>query len=206
MHTILLLSSLCLQHHMFKRNLKNYEVKIRDSIVRRETLSNFFKYLSKENFDMIFIETSSNSWKNDTQIIKEISEKFPNLKIAICGTISNEEINEIIENKNVVAVIKGEFEKNALKIVDGQKGQKGILDFDFMTKEEMNNAPAPLWDKEVANWYYDMNPRGDHPRMHVLASRGCHYKCIFCVWPSVLTGNDPDGDKPRKVDIIVPNT
>ena len=185
-----------------QEKFKNYEVKIRDSIVRRETLSNFFKYLSKENFDMIFIETSSNSWKNDTQIIKEISEKFPNLKIAICGTISNEEINEIIENKNVVAVIKGEFEKNALKIVDGQKG---ILDFDFMTKEEMNNAPAPLWDKEVANWYYDMNPRGgDHPRMHVLASRGCPYKCIFCVWPSVLTGNDPDGDKPRKVRYYSP--
>jgi len=180
-----------------QEKFKNYQVKIRDSIVRRESLDNFFSFLLKENFDLIFIETSSNSWTNDLSIVNKISEKFPKIKIAICGTISNEEINEIQNIKNVVATIKGEFEKNALKVVNGETG---ILDYDFMTKEEMNSSPAPMWDEEVATWYYDMNPRGgDHPRMHVLASRGCPYKCIFCVWPSVLTGNDPDGDKPRKV-------
>ena len=185
-----------------EKNFKNSEVKLRDSIVRRETLDQFLSYLKREDFDLIFIESSSNSWKNDEYIIRKISENFKKLRIAVCGTLSDNEVEDSMKLNNVVASIKGEFEKNALKVVNGATG---IIDYDFMTKEEMNNAPVPKWDEEVANWYYDMNPRGgDHPRMHVLASRGCPYKCIFCVWPSVLTGNDPYGDKPRKVRYYTP--
>jgi len=33
----------------------------------------------------------------------------------------------------------------------------------------------------------------------VWSSRGCPYKCIFCVWPATMTGNDPDGSRKRSV-------
>ena len=29
--------------------------------------------------------------------------------------------------------------------------------------------------------------------------RGCPYRCNFCVWPSSMTNNDPDGTSSRKV-------
>jgi len=37
------------------------------------------------------------------------------------------------------------------------------------------------------------------PQAHIWGSRGCPFKCIFCVWPASMTGNDPDGDKKRTV-------
>ena len=37
------------------------------------------------------------------------------------------------------------------------------------------------------------------PQAHVLTSRGCPFKCIFCVWPAAMTGNDPDGENKRSV-------
>ena len=37
------------------------------------------------------------------------------------------------------------------------------------------------------------------PQAHVLTSRGCPFKCIFCVWPATMTGNDPDGENKRSV-------
>ena len=37
------------------------------------------------------------------------------------------------------------------------------------------------------------------PQAQVWSSRGCPYKCIFCVWPATMTGNDPDGTGKRSV-------
>ena len=37
------------------------------------------------------------------------------------------------------------------------------------------------------------------PQAHILTSRGCPFKCIFCVWPAAMTGNDPDGENKRSV-------
>ena len=50
--------------------------------------------------------------------------------------------------------------------------------------------------------YYDTNPIPMNkltPQAHIWTSRGCPFKCIFCVWPASMTGNDPEGDKKRSV-------
>jgi radical SAM superfamily enzyme YgiQ (UPF0313 family) len=57
-----------------------------------------------------------------------------------------------------------------------------------------------MYDEPVATAYYDRNPRGGKlPQAQVWASRGCPYKCIFCVWPAAMTGNDPTGEGKRAV-------
>ena len=60
--------------------------------------------------------------------------------------------------------------------------------------KEMNEAPHPWFDAKV-NWrYFDSNPRGQKfPHLQIWSSRGCPYKCIFCVWPATMTGNDQPG-------------
>jgi radical SAM superfamily enzyme YgiQ (UPF0313 family) len=64
----------------------------------------------------------------------------------------------------------------------------------------MNAAPFPHYDAMHAHRYLDTNPRGvEVPQAQVWSSRGCPYKCIFCVWPATMTGNDPDGTGKRTV-------
>src|SRR5690606_37602745 len=68
------------------------------------------------------------------------------------------------------------------------------------TVEEMNSAPFPYFDAAYAHRYWDGNPKGSiAPQAQVWSSRGCPYKCIFCVWPATMTGNDPDGLGKRSV-------
>ena len=79
-------------------------------------------------------------------------------------------------------------------------GAGGLIDFDLLTLEEMNAAPFPYVDATYAHRYWDANPRGTMPpQAQVWSSRGCPYKCIFCVWPATMTGNDPDGTGKRSV-------
>jgi len=75
-----------------------------------------------------------------------------------------------------------------------------VLDFDLLTVDEMNAAPFPYLDGVIWDKYWDSNPRGNvQPQLQAWTSRGCPYRCIFCVWPASMTNNDPDGAGKRTV-------
>ena len=68
----------------------------------------------------------------------------------------------------------------------------------------MNYAPFPYYDENIYDKYFDGNPIPMNelsPQDHIWTSRGCPFKCIFCVWPATMTGNDPDGNKKRSVNL-----
>lgn len=184
-----------------KKNTQG-DIFLRDSIARRESYRRYFDFLEQESFDFIFIETATPSWEHDQKLIQELHRRVPRSKIVICGPIAAEKAEEILAICPVTACIRGEYDKNSVKVV---KGQTGVLEYDFLTEDEMNAAPPPMYDEKVARVYYDRNPRGiTLPNLQVWASRGCPFKCIFCVWPATMTGHDPDGNGKRLVRYYTP--
>lgn len=176
-------------------------VVMRDSIARAETYEEYYKYFASEEFTHVVIESASPSWDHDQVIIKRLAEINPNVKIAVAGPISTLG-REIIDTLPVHAVLKGEFEKNSLKFLNGQLG---VIEHDLLTVEEMNSSPYPSFDDEVMKLYFDSNPHGQvFPHFQLWTSRGCPFKCIFCVWPATMTGNDPDGLSRRTVRYYSP--
>jgi radical SAM superfamily enzyme YgiQ (UPF0313 family) len=172
------------------------KVALRDSIASRETYDSYFKYLADQRFDIIFIETATPSWDHDKVLIRKIRKILPHTVVAVAGPIATLG-PQILSDAPVDAVIKGEYEKASVKVVNGTRG---VIDFDLLTLEEMNSAPTPYYDDEIAHRYWDSNPQGQRaPHAQVWTSRGCPYKCIFCVWPAAMTGNDPDGSGRRSV-------
>ncbi len=169
---------------------------LRDSIARKESYESYLSYLKKELFDYIFFESSTPSFEHDKTLIKKIRKISPKSKIIITGPVSVRG-EEIIKELDIYAVIKGEYEKGSVKVL---KGESGVIEYDLLSEEEMNNAPFPLFEKDVLYNYYNNRPLGQiFPHAHVWASRGCPFKCIFCVWPATMSGDDPDGTKIRKV-------
>ena len=64
----------------------------------------------------------------------------------------------------------------------------------------MNNSPFPWNDDLHFDKYTDHTPiKPEYPMFWMWTSRGCPYRCNFCVWPSSMTNNDPDGTSSRKV-------
>jgi radical SAM superfamily enzyme YgiQ (UPF0313 family) len=172
------------------------QVVLRDSIALRESYATYFAYLDRTPFDVIVIETATPSWDHDKLLIEELRRRYPQLVIAVTGPIGTMG-QRILAEAPVDAVVKGEYEKACVRIVEGARG---VLDFDLLTLEEMNAAPHPYFDEQTAHRYWDGNPVGQRaPHAQVWSSRGCPYKCIFCVWPAAMTGNDPDGSGKRQV-------
>ena len=174
------------------------DVCFRDSIALRESYQSYFNFLEQGSFDLIFIESASPSWSHDADLILKITQLLPNVRIVVTGPIASAKADDILRNHPVHACIKGEYEKGALRVIEGEVG---IIEYDFLTVQEMNAAPAPYYDEAHAYRYFDFFQMVQEcfPHLQLWTSRGCPYKCIFCVWPATMTGNDPDGSGVRKV-------
>lgn len=178
------------------------DVRLRDSIALRESYQKYFEHLCAEQYDFIFIESATPSWDHDARLIREIHRILPSCRIVVAGPITTTQSEKILQDYPVIACIRGEYEKGSVKVLNGAEG---ILDHDLLTEAEMNQAPFPYFDEQHAYRYWDANPRGQRaPQAQIWSSRGCPFKCIFCVWPAAMTGNDPDGTKPRIVRHYTP--
>ncbi len=176
-------------------------VVLRDSIAMAETYDDYFDFVKQGRFDYIFIESATPSWDHDREIIERIRE-ISEAKIVITGPIAAN-AKAILESGIAHACIHGEYEKGAVSVV--VDGKSGDIPTSLLTKEEMNAAPLPYFDDIIAHRYWDACPIGQkYPQLQIWSSRGCPYKCIFCVWPASMTGNDPDGTGKRTVRHYTP--
>lgn len=172
------------------------EVAFRDSLALREGYPAFMQYLREQDFDYIVIESASPSWAHDATLIERIKGQNERARIVVTGPIAAKG-EELLAQHPLTAVIRGEYEKGCVKVVNGATG---LLDFDLLTEAELNAAPVPYFDELHAHRYWDSNPKGQiPPQLQIMTSRGCPFKCIFCVWPAVMTSNDPDGQGTRLV-------
>lgn len=171
-------------------------VAFRDSIALREDYVSFDKAVVAGAYDYIVIESASPSWEHDAQLIAHLKELSPRTKIVVAGPIAAYG-EKLLAEHPLHAVIAGEYEKGLVKVVSGASG---YLPHDILTEAELNAAPYPYFDPVHANKYWDGNPKGQvFPQLQVLSSRGCPFKCIFCVWPAVMSNNDPEGTGVRTV-------
>lgn len=172
------------------------DVVFRDSLALREGYPAFLRFLREEDFDYIFMESASPSWDHDATLIDHIKGQNPRTRVVVTGPIAVRG-ETLLEHHPLAAVIRGEYEKGCVKVINGAEG---LVPFDLLSEEELNAAPAPYFDALHAHHYWDANPKGQiPPQLQVLSSRGCPFKCIFCVWPAVMSNDDPDGQGTRTV-------
>ncbi len=179
--------------------VKRFEdyVEIRDSIARGESYESFFRYVEELKPTHLVVESGAAALEHDMALLAEVKSRLPYIRIALAGPIARSAFEAKKPDGPVDTWMLGEYEKNSLKFA---QGARGLLDFNLLTREEMNELPHPLFDEEVALNYWDACPQGQQaPHLQLFTSRGCPYRCCFCAWPANMTGNDPDGTQARTV-------
>lgn len=180
-----------------KKELQGSEVLIRDSIARGESYKSFFAWILSAKPTHVILETGAAAIDHDLELIGKLRGYLPGVKVALAGPPAGTLFKED-RKVRAEAYIQGEYEKNAVKFVGGAEG---LIGFDLLTQKEMaEKLPWPKFDESAALNYWDACPVGQEPpQLQLLTSRGCPFKCCFCAWPATMTGEDPDGTKPRAV-------
>jgi len=180
-----------------KATLPDATIEMRDSIARGESYQQFFDAVLADPPDWVVLETATAAWVHDEKVIDWFAA-MTKAQIILCGPLDISKADEILgRHRNIAAIVQGEYDKQVLRVI---RGQRGVIAHDLLTVGEMDNLPYPIHDEVAVGNYWDACPKGQTaPQLQLITSRGCPYKCIFCVWPAVMTGNDPDGTRARTV-------
>lgn len=191
-------------------------IEVRDSIARGEGYEEFFAAVDRFAPDWIVIETATSALAHDRDLLGALALRAPAARLILAGPLDAAGVPALLAaHPNLAAVVQGEYDLQVALVVQhfaaGFTARK-LWPHRLLIKEELasDEFPLPLLDEPVALHYYDACPvhrdpatgrrePAPAPHLQLWTSRGCPYKCIFCVWPATMTGHDPDGTRPRAV-------
>ena len=177
----------------------NIEAHIIDAIAEEIPEDIFIEKSSGMNFDYLFAETSIPSFYDDLSIL----EKIHRIGIPIILGGPNAEIYKpqfLQDYPFIDFVLYGEYEFTLLNLIKAlQRGRNlsEVTGLIYRTpKGIVKNPRRPLFDINLLPWpnrkelpmnkYSDLPGNIPAPSVQMLASRGCPFGCIFCLWPQVM--------------------
>lgn len=165
---------------------KSYTVKIIDCLVECPSMKSFVKFMFNnysgeyEYIKFIGITTMTCNIKKAYKIAEICKKYFPDTIIVFGGVHSTYMAKEVIKNKFVDVVIRGEGEIALQKLLDGEISPKGIIN-PLERIKDINILPIPAYDLLPIKSYKPA--KGTYkrlPAMSMVTSRGCPGKCTFC--------------------------
>jgi MoaA/NifB/PqqE/SkfB family radical SAM enzyme len=192
---------------------KGYDAKLIDAIAEKIELSDFLNMVEKEKPDLIVAETSTPSLNYDLMVLEKLRDISP---VVVCGPEYNIRQKRFLEKHSFIDyVMVGEYEYTLLDLVTRLEKKKefsdikglifrkdGKVHFTGLREliKDLDQLPWP-WREDLPMECYVDAPGGmPLPCAQMWTSRGCPYKCIFCLWPHIMYhGNTYRMRDPKKV-------
>lgn len=180
----------------------NKEAVIIDAVAEGIKKEKFIDRLYSFSPDLIVVETSTPSFRNDLEIIERIHSNLPNSQITLCGPHASVFPREILEEYSFIDyILIGEYEYSLLELVDCLESNSALQDILGLayrhsygvkintSRPTIANLDSLPWPERESLPIYKYNDgfAGLHsPSVQMWASRGCPFRCIFCLWPQVM--------------------
>jgi len=165
--------------------------------------------------DLVAMECSTPSIDHDLKSVRRIKELRPRTFVALMGSHATYFHKQLLEeNPEIDAIIRGEFEVTIRELALALKNGKPLKDVAGLTYRDgqaIKTTPDRPFDLDLDAWPYparDIVPIEKYQTAQyqgkkgtfMLSSRGCPYRCTFCLWPGTMVGRD---FRSRKADAVV---
>ncbi|MEF3279765.1 MAG: B12-binding domain-containing radical SAM protein [Elusimicrobiota bacterium] len=174
---------------------KGFEVNILDAVAEEEyDYDKFLDKIKKEAPDIVIAECSTPTIDIDVWFAKKVAKFF---KVALAGSHLNEEtIKEIQHNApEIKYFLCGEYILNTYELVKSRK--EGV--YPSKVVEDLDSIPFPFRDYKSATKYYDPTMPTKRPQLQIYSSKGCPFRCVFCMWPQIMYHGVVSLRRPQKV-------
>jgi anaerobic magnesium-protoporphyrin IX monomethyl ester cyclase len=187
------------------------EVYVEDSIALNETEKEFLDKVEKISPDAVLFETATNTIRHDIELAKKIKGRNPKVKIALAGfhvTALAKETFEI-SGETIDFLLLGEYEFNFSNLAEALRDGRDFSNLEGLAfvkdgKTFINPAKSILDVEKLPYPARHIFPSNDNsnldvywdgfcqykPAVQMHASRGCPFRCNFCVWNQIMYRNE----------------
>jgi anaerobic magnesium-protoporphyrin IX monomethyl ester cyclase len=182
-----------------------HEVKLIDAIVKEWNFSKTINVITKFDPELLVVETSTSSIKNDIQFVEEL-KKNSDVRVVLTGahvSVLPEETLQMSEAIDFIA--RKEYDYTILELANTLEKNgdlKEVLGISFRRDRKIIHNPDRPFIKnldelpfvsKVYKKFLDVNDYryalARHPMIQIWSSRGCPSRCTFCVYPQVFMGH-----------------
>src|SRR5574344_1043622 len=172
-----------------------FDAEIIDAVVSENyDIKKFLCQVKLEKPNIVVIECAEITMEIDLYVAKKIS-KFA--QVALAGPHFTDELAKQLQKENpyIKYFLKGEYIKSSLKMAQTRK--EGIYDSEIIT--DLDSIPFPYRDYKYSECYFDPSMPTARPQLQIYSSKGCPFKCKFCMWPQTMYKGNVDQRTPKKV-------
>lgn len=177
--------------------------------IRREDLS---AILGEFDPEMVVMDTSTPSITSDLQVAEQVALGLPRARMFLVGThVSAMPLHVLGQAPFLSAVAVGEYDLSLLRVAEGED----LLHIPGLAVNTpdgpvLTGPPDLVEDLDSLPFLADVYLRhlrpedyffaaARFPSVMTITSRGCPFKCSFCVWPQVL---HPGGYRSRSPENV----
>lgn len=140
----------------------------------------FIEQVKSEKANIVVIECSTPTIDIDLWIAKKISEFT---RVCLAGPHLTTHADKIkSDHPYITFFLKGEYINSSLKMA--KTLHPGIYESEVV--DDLDALPFPFRDYPAAIKYYDPSMPTARPQLQIYASKGCPFKCTYCLWPQAM--------------------
>lgn len=181
---------------------KGYEVTYVDAIAENLGIDGTAQLFVEFGPDMVVIATSTPTIHTDLLMARLAKEKAGAFTVLVDTHVTVFH-KELVAETFVDAAVRGEFESAVPEVADAlsrgsdldripgvtwRRGAEVVVNPDRPLLKDLDDLPWPDRDMVPADQYI-VGLRTQDPCFMVMASRGCPFRCTFCLWVPVMFNN-----------------
>ena len=183
-----------------------HDCKLFDSCSELVDIQGTIKLIKEFNPELIILDTSTPSIKEDIRCVEKIKKELPNTHICIVGTHPSILTDEVLDMSDAVdSIARHEYDATAvdlanaietgrdLSTVDGISYKKNGLHIHNKDKAYLENLDEIPFVTEVYKKHLNINnyffSAATLPMVMIMTGRGCPSRCFFCVYPQTFHGH-----------------
>ena len=185
-----------------------HTVFVLDSVALNQTREDFIEAVKEIRPDIILFETSTPTIEEDMRLVRDMKEAVV-AQIVLAGAHVTVFPEEVMNDSPVDYILMGEYEltfRDLVRKIDSndpiedikglvyRKGNQIHINHDRKLIDPLDQLPRPAFNLFPSNQKSDLRYYWDgfcqyKPAVQLHSSRGCPFRCNFCLWNQVIYGN-----------------
>jgi radical SAM superfamily enzyme YgiQ (UPF0313 family) len=175
----------------------NIKYKIIDSQTEKYNIKSCISEIKKYNPSFIVSMPCLPSYKKDIELLNEIKNQFPEIKILLIGGIVNSLNKKILNDSKIDFLIEGRypFYNNIVEFVKNHENAKGLI---YKNKDKIIKNPKIVDKNDLNDIKFEIYKQLDLKKylmkssdiegntiewLPILTGVGCPYACTYCAYP-----------------------